>query len=565
MSLRERFSRVAPAGSQRPVQPEGDTPRDALARGGVRARTVIGITLVLIGAGLAFIASGFERSATARVAGENSPVNVGARAPADISAHNSPTLISNPRNVANLVVANKIDSPRFSCALHTSFDGGVHWSQTPIPLPAGEEPKCYAPDVAFAADGTLHLSFVTLKGRANAPNAVWMVSSPDGGQTLSDPIRARGPLKFQVRLAADPAAPKRLYMTWLDVREVGLFRFANAGNPLRAARSDDGGRTWSQPVTLNPAARTRAIAPTPAVGSDGELYVLYLDLGEDRLDYEGGHGGRGGEPYDGSWKLVLARSADRGATWEESMIEDELVPTERFIAFTPPFPSLAVDRRSGALYAGFHDGRRANADVYVWRLAPGSGNWSAPVRVNDTGRSDSSSQLLPKLSVAPDGRLDVLYYDRRSDPKNQRMEASLQASYDGGKSFLPRLRLSDRPFDSRIGYGAERGMPDLGSRLGLISTPKRALAVWTDTRGGTAASSKQDLARGLAAFSPPDDISGTLKALLRIGGVLLALAGIVLILSATMRQRGDGPPSRRPRDGGPPAGKGERRRRELAR
>jgi hypothetical protein len=526
---------------------EREEPRRAVGAGWLTTLpAVVGIALVLLGAGFAFVASGFERGASGRTAGDTAPVNAGARVPADINAHNSPTLVANPTNASNLVVANKIDSPRFSCALHVSFDGGVHWNQTPIPLPAGEEPKCYAPDVAFTTDGTLHLSFVTLKGRANAPNAVWMVRSPDGGQTLSDPIRARGPLKFQVRLAADPTAPQRLYMTYLDAREVGLYKFTAAGNPLRASRSDDGGRTWSSPVTLNPPARGRALAPAPVVGPRGELYVLYLDLREDVLDYEGGHRGTGGAPYPGRWQLVMARSTDRGATWKESLVEDEVVPAERFIAFTPPFPSLAVDQRSGTLYAGFHDLRSGNPDVYVWTLPSGGSGWGAAKRVNDTPASDDSSQLLPKLSVAPDGRLDVLYYDRRADQANIRTEVSLQASFDGAKTFLPRLRVSDKPFDSRIGYGSERDLPDLGSRLGLISTGSRALGVWTDTRGGTRGNRKQDIARGLAAFAAPEDLSGTLKTLLRVVGVLLGLTGVLLIVYAAGRRQQRPAAPRRP-------------------
>ena len=546
MSRAKMFARTSSPPAE-PAAQTDDHPSEAKVGAArlTRFPALVGIALVLIGAGLAFVASGFERSASARVVGENVPVNAGARVAADISAHNSPSLVSNPRDAENLVIANKIDSPRFSCGLHVSFDGGVHWNQTPIPLPTGEEPKCYAPDVVFAADGTLHLSFVTLKGRGNVPNAVWLVRSRDGGQTLSEPVRARGPLMFQVRLAADPAAPRRLYMTWLEGREVGLFKFADAGNPIRAARSDDGGRTWSRPVTINSPSRTRVLAPSPAVGAGGELYVLYLDLGEDVLDYEGAHRGRGGEPYGGFWKLVMARSTDRADTWKESLVDDRIVPTERFIAFTPPFPSLAVDRGSGRLYAGFHDGRSGNADIYVWSLVPGARDWGAPVRVNDTPRTDESSQLLPKLSVAPDGRLDVMYYDRRADPQNVRTEVSLQASYDSGKSFLPRLPLSDRRFDSRIGYGSERGMPDLGNRLGLISTRDRALGVWTDTRAGTRATSKQDLARGLAAFSAPDDLPAALKTLLRVVGVLLALTGVALIAYGAARSRSGAP--RRPR------------------
>lgn len=560
MNLDEIFFRFSPGYPAEPPPQPGGGPGDTGGGGGLTIFLALaGLALVFVGAGLAFVSSGFERDAVAQAAGGNTPVNAGARTQADLSAHNSPALVANPRNAANLVIADKIDGPRFSCALHVSFDGGVHWNQTPIPIPAGEESKCYAPDVVFGADGELHLSFVTLKGRANAPNGVWLVRSPDGGQTLSDPIRARGPLKFQVRLAADPADPQRLYLTWVDTREVGPFGFTKAGNPIRASRSDDGGRTWSAPIRLNPYARARALAPTPVVGPKGELYVLYLDLGKDVLDYEGRHRGRGGAPYEGSWKLVMARSTDRGVTWDEAVVDDNVVPTERFIAFTPPFPSLAVDRRSRTLYAGFHDGRRGNADVYVWKLTPGSRRWGAPVKVNDTPRSDDTAQMLPRLSVAPDGRLDVLYYDRRGDRTGRTSEVSLQSSFDRGRRFVPRMRLSDLPFDTGIGYGSERGMPALGTRLGLVSTRERALGVWTDTRAGTPESGKQDLARGLAAFSPPEDLSATRKALMRIAAVLLALSGAGLIAYAARRYRHDHePPRRRPRGGRrlpPPAGR----------
>ncbi len=561
MSVGERTTRVSRRDPDPPVPPAGagGDGGSSGAPGPSALLALLGVALMLVGGGLAFVASGYGRGANARAAGGNTPVNAGARAAADISAHNSPSLVANPKNAANLVIVNKIDSPRFSCALHTSFDGGVHWNQTPIPLPAGEEPKCYAPDVVFAADGAMYMSFVTLKGRANAPHAVWLIRSPDGGQTLSDPVRIRGPLKFQVRMAADPTAAKRLYMTWVDTREVSLFRFAQAGNPIRAARSDDGGRSWSQPVTINAPSHPRALAPSPAVGPKGELYVEFLDLGKDRLDYEGGHGGRGGPPYAGTWKLVMAKSTDRGVTWKESVIEDKLAPAQRFIAFTPPFPSLAVDRRSGTIYSAFHDRRSGNADVYVWTLKPGSPRWSPPVRVNDTPRSDRSSQLLPALSVAPDGRLDVLYYDRRVDPADRMTEVSLQSSFDGGRSFLPRLRLSDRPFDSRIGYGSERGIPDLGSRLGLISTSERALGVWTDTRGGTLASGKQDLARGLAAFAPPSDLSSTSKTLLRVVAILLVLLGAGLVAYVVARRQGWMPPNPQRRLLSPTGGKRQRR------
>ena len=501
---------------------------------------VLGIALVLLGAGAYIVSESYDEPRRAKALHQPVPVNAGAQNALDLSAHNSPTVVRNPRNEANLVIADRIDSPRYSCALNVSLDGGASYTQTPIPAPAGEEPKCYAPDAAFGSDGTLYLSYATLKGRANAPNAVWMVRSRDGGRTLTTPVRALGRLAFQVRLTADPRRAGRIYLTYLKASDVGLYRFSETGNPIRAIRSEDGGSTWSQPTRVSDSRRERAIAPSPAIGPEGELYVLYLDLGDDALDYEGAHRGRGGPPYPGRWKLVLARSSDRGATWAESEVPDEIVPAERFIAFTPPFPSVAVDEDSGRVYAGFHDSRLGDADVMVWSLPRGTNEWEGPVRVNDTPRGDNTSQYLPKLAVAPDGRLDVLYYDRRADRSNVMNEVSFQYSLDDGKKFAKRIRLSDRAFSSRIGFGSERGLPDLGSRLGLLSTEDRALGVWTDTRAGTRTTGKQDLAERFVAFNDPPRLSGTLEAPLRYGGIALALVGLLLLLAWLLGQRAAG-------------------------
>ena len=488
---------------------------------------VAGLALLLTGVGMAVIAGALETQPRPRVIGVNLPVNAGATNALDISAHNSPTLARNPTKPGNLAVANRIDTPRYSCALHVSFDGGATWSPTSIPWPPGVEPKCYAPDVAFGADGSLYLSFVTLKGAGNVPDAAWIARSRDGGRTFSTPVKTRGPLAFQVRLVADPVVPRRLYLTWLQADDVGYLRFSRPGNSIRFARSHDGGASWTAPAQVSGPAHARAVAPSPVLGPRGELYVLYLDLGGDRLDYEGAHLGRGGPPYGGPWKLMLSRSLDRGKTWEETAVEERLVATERFIAFIPPSPSLAVDPDDGRLYAAFQDGRLGDADVRLWTSTDRGARWEGPTRVNDTPGRDRTSQYLPKLAVAEDGRLDVVYYDRRADRRNVMNEVSLQSSFDGGRTFGRRVRLSDRPFDSRIGFGNERGLPDLGSRLGLLSTDRRVMAVWTDTRAGTEASLKQDLSRAVLNFparTPPAVVHG-----LFYGGIAIALAGIAVL------------------------------------
>ncbi len=498
--------------------------------------------LLVAAGGAALMSTASEARPTARLLGPNMPVDQGAADPRDTSAHNSPTLARNPVRPTNLAVTNRVDTPRFSCTLNVSMDGGRQWSQPPIPVPRGEEPKCYAPDLAFGADGTLYLSFVTLKGRGNVPHATWLARSTDGGRTLSAPVRVLGSLAFQVRLVADPVVAGRLYLSWLQADAVALLQFPHTGNPIMFSRSADGGATWATPQRVSSPSRARVVAPSLALGPGGRLYALYLDLGGDSLDYAGAHEGRGGPAYAGRFSLVLARSRDGGRSWAESVVDDRVVPTERFIVFLPHFPSLAVDRRTGRVYVGYEDARFGDPDVLVWSLGSGAAHWSRPTRVNDTPTHDRTAQYLPKLALAPDGRLDVLYYDRRADPHDLRNEVSLQSSLDAGKTFGPRLRISDRSFDSRVGFGSERGLADLGSRLGLVSGNSRAIAAWSDTRAGSHAVDKQDIALASVGFgsSRRSPLSGGAKSALRYGSVALAALGVLVLLWMSTIRRRDG-------------------------
>ena len=496
----------------------------------------VGLALLLAGAAATAWSALVQTSAPAQRDGPDHPVDARASDPRDISAQNSPTVVRNPRDPRQVVVANRIDTPDFSCRVHVSADGGARWRPLAVPIPAGEGRKCYAPDAAYGPDGTLHVSYVTLHGLGNTPRALWATSSRDGGRTLGPPRKVAGPLAFQARLAADPTAAGRLYATWVQAREVGNLKFTAPGNPILLSASGDGGATWSPPVQVSDPRRGRVLAPSAAVGPRGEVYVLYLDVGDDRLDYEGAHENEGGPPYPGRFTLVVARSLDRGRTWEESVVDDRVVPVERFIPFLAPFPSLAVDPRSGRLYVAFHDARLGDPDVWVWSLGSGDEQWTGPARVNDTPPRDGTWQYLPQLDVAPSGRLDVVYYDRRRDPRDVRNEVSLQSSFDDGRSFGAHATLSSRSFDSRVGFGSERGLATLGSRLGLASADAGVLAAWSDTRAGTQASNKQQVAAAVAVPARRGVAAATARSVGR-AGFAVALGGLAALALAAWPSR----------------------------
>ena len=467
-------------------------------------RSVLLLGAALLGATAAVVAV-IGLLASARGAVVDANVFVGSGGP--VEANNSPSAGGNPANRDNVVVVSRVDRPGFSAALRWSMDGGRSWRRTSLPLPPGKD-RPYAPDAAFAPDGTLYVTYVNLVGRGNTPENLWIVRSRDGGRTLSQPVRVAGELSFQGRVAVD--ARGMVHVTYLRAAAVGLLSLAPSSR-IVATRSSDGGRTFSQPVFLSDRRRLRVGAASPVIDADGDLVVLYEDFKGDVRDFSN----QPGPPWPEPFGLVITRSPDGGRTFSRGVeIESNVVPTQRFLAFLPVFPSIAPGP-DGSLVVAWADGRNGDEDVFLRRSEDGRA-WSAPVRVNDNPLGDGTAQYLPQVGVAPDGRIDAVFLDRRRDPRNVKTDAFVAFSQDDGRSF-ENVRASSRSFDSRVGPSAASYLePDLGSRLGLVSFDDVALPVWTDTRLGTQASARQDI---LSARVKPG----------RSGTALLLLAGGLLI------------------------------------
>lgn len=412
--------------------------------------------------------------------------NVLVNPPGIIDANNSPSVAESPRRPGSLALVHRVDRPRYSAVLEWSGDRGRTWHPTALPLPQGLD-RPFAPDLAFGPDGTLYVLYVNLEGNGNSPGNLWLARSSDSGRTLSPPVRVAGALAFQGRLAVDDQGT--VHLTWLQADQVGILKITGVA-PVVTARSTDGGRTFSVPMAVSDPQRLRVGAASPVIDSTGALVVLYEDFKGDRRDFENLEG----PPWDEPFALVVTRSDDGGRTFSPGVeLESGLVPARRFLVFLPEFPSLAAGP-GGSLYVAWADGRNGDDDVFLRRSPDGGRSWSAPVRVNDDREGDGATQLLPRVAVAPGGRVDVLFLDRRGDRANVRGEAWLASSPDGSRAFRNR-RVSSVAFDMRVGPLVAAGLgADFGTRLGLASDDGASLATWTDTRLGSDATGRQDIA-----------------------------------------------------------------------
>jgi hypothetical protein len=414
-------------------------------------------------------------------------------------AQNSPQLAVDPTNEAIVALANRWDAPDFSCALQMSVDGGRQWGPVePVPQLPKEAEKCYAPKVAFDADGTLYYLFVGLAGQGNRPVGVYLTTSADGGRSFTEPRQVLGEGNYQVTMAMDRDAGERgrIYLVWLRARgEPTLGGLPAPPNPIMAAHSDDGGRTFSDPVQISdPDRHLRAVAPNVAVGADGAVHVAYFDLQDDARDYQGLEG----QPWSGTWSVVHHVSRNGGESFEAGVVvDDALEPAERvLLIFTMPPPALAADD-AGNAYVGWKDARHGDADVFVARSRDAGAHWSEPVRVNDDPTGNGKSQLLPQLDVAPGGRVDAVFLDRRDSDHNVDQHVYYAASTDRGESFGANQQLTRFASSSQVGQRyairSARGRADLGRRLGLVAQRDGALVAWPDSRHALPQTAQQEI------------------------------------------------------------------------
>jgi hypothetical protein len=118
-------------------------------------------------------------------------------------------------------------------------------------------------------------------------------------------------------------------------------------------------------------------------------------------------------------------------------------------------------------------------DVMFARSTDGGLNWSTPVRVNDD-LGNNAYQWFGTMSVAPDGRIDVVWLDTRNNLGSVNSALYYSYSLDEGVTWTPNAKLSDS-FDPHQGWPQQDKM---GDYFDMFSDENGAHLAWAATFNG---------------------------------------------------------------------------------
>jgi len=467
-------------------------------------------------------------------------------------------ILVNPKD-PNIMVIAQADYSTSRCVVDVSRDAGRTWAPAPAnPVPP-QYKACTRPAFGnfmaarFGADGTLYFASAGSDTPTNrGPTDGYVARSTDLGETWQFSVVAK-PVEREftrfdgtkvtalerfnyARLATHPTDPKRL--------SVGFrVETADALTPAPPVRSvvsvsTDGGVTWSKPLdtveqSLPRSELAGSDAPAMAIGKDGAIYAFTkerspgggvtlptqptnpLPLGEPALCQPASANPaiapllpiptapppKANEPGSGT-RLIMSKSADDGKSWKSSTIDDGGLACIACLSI----PETAIDRRTGAVYVAFElsesslPNPRDNRDIFFMSSTDGGATWSKRLKVNDDNdpnRKPNYDQFLPGISVAPNGRVDLAWYDMRTDGlynpggrgdtlrRDQTCwDVFMASSFDGGRTFGKNVRVSDRTMNQNSGFALNPAY-DLRPEIGILATDTTSYVTWPDSRNGT--------------------------------------------------------------------------------
>lgn len=492
-----------------------------------------GTRRVLAGLAVSMVVAGSAAPATSA---EDEELNPWVSAAVQVSVnpdpargHSTPLITRSPKT-GMLVIADCEARTKRTVDVYRSADDGRTWAPGGSPMTSPWTDSCGNPDsnvnhtLAYDKNGVLYLAFVgsdpkfATIDRPNRPVHIWLAKSTDDGLTF-DTVRVyeapeapeadRG-LKRNYRpwVAVDPNDPQFVYISWMQFH---TNDDVPSGNKALITASSDGGRTFDKPFSLREGDPQGSYEGRPAVDGKGVVHVTFAGRGRVVPNTD-----PAAPPPAPPIRTVLYRSsADHGRTWSDpKQIE------EGNAAFSHNRKwGLRADPNSDNLYAVWYGNPNPLAalpaddrDIYL-RVSRDSGRtWEDRVVVNDSAATANVQALHPNLSVAPNGRLDIVWMDSRNSPIPPsatyagHQDVYYTYSLDGGRTFAENIKITDRIIDRR--FGIWQGNADIHGPTGIFSTDDTVYFTWQDSRAGTSTGSADD----------------TYFASLRMNGPLLAAA-----------------------------------------
>lgn len=306
-----------------------------------------GIGLAMLGVGL--VAGCAERGPRPLVFGE----------PVEVSGGDSTSLVTaSVAGSGRAIAAAWTVTPSGSenAALYVRFGAGPARVVPDSSGPAATDPET-PPKIRVGADGSLDLLYGVARKVAGEPwpfSSMRFRRSVDGGQTWGPPALVSDDGEFG-RYRNDHSfaigADGTRYAAWLDQRGREIT--------LAFARSTDQGVTWSPTIFVDPESPCECCRSAMATSDDGRVFLTW------RKKLPGG-----------IRDIVIASSADKGATWSEPV---RVHADDWQIDGCPDAgPSLLADG-DGGLHLAWWTGKPGAAGVKYARSPNGGKQWLEPV------------------------------------------------------------------------------------------------------------------------------------------------------------------------------------------
>lgn len=358
-----------------------------------------------------------------------------------------------------------------SVILARSGDLGETWEHTLVRNNRGKEGAQVenirpmtgiAVDTKSGRDDIVYVSYSRRQPNAVAPNAEpnqpTVAVSTDGGRTFGEPVSVLGGVFGDAALRAE-----------------GLSKATTTTTPL------------APPTTSAAPAGSRAAQPDQAANfGGGKSSIAVDDKGTIYVAWPSAVANIAAPPPPAKF---LSKSTDQGKTWTVTQI----APWSYNHKAGAPGPNASLQLAwspKGGSEGTLHVVAEGNdqidvanlSHIWYWQSTDGGRTWSAPKVIDDSDKSQMVGQYMPDISVAPNGRVDVTWWDTRETPlpSTQTNDVYYTSSFDNGETWSKNIRVTSQSISRR--YGVFLNNFNMSAPPGLASTNAYAVLGWDDTR-----------------------------------------------------------------------------------